>query len=61
MEGFQSNYFAELDSNNESVKDPLMRTAGKPTTLPFSSQEPTLNSAYALKLYLEHSKEFAVK
>jgi uncharacterized protein YeaO (DUF488 family) len=50
---FRRRYFADLDSNPESWA-PLLTAARKGrVTLLFSSREPKLNNAFALKEYLE--------
>jgi len=50
---FKSRYFAELDANPDGFAE-LLRQMGEGTvTFLFSSKEPQLNNAFALKEYVE--------
>ncbi|MEE9524753.1 MAG: DUF488 domain-containing protein [Thermodesulfovibrionales bacterium] len=51
-EEFKSRYFAELDSNPDSVKELLALLKGT-VTFVYSSKEQKLNNAIALKEYVE--------
>ena len=52
-EDFKSRYFAELDANPDGFAE-LLRQMGEGTvTFLFSSKEPRLNNAFALKEYVE--------
>lgn len=52
-EEFRRRYFEELDKNREAVKELLNVKEGKDTTLVYGSREKELNSAAALKAYIE--------
>jgi uncharacterized protein YeaO (DUF488 family) len=52
-EEFKKRYFAELGENKVAM-DELLEQMGKgPVTFVYSSTEPTINNAEALKIYLE--------
>jgi uncharacterized protein YeaO (DUF488 family) len=50
---FQRRYAAELDANPEGISALRARMSKRVVTLLFSSREPELNNATALKNYLE--------
>ncbi|HVY55552.1 MAG TPA: DUF488 family protein [Thermodesulfobacteriota bacterium] len=52
-EEFRKRYFQELDKNREAVKKLLDVIKGKTATFVYSSREKELNSAHALKDYIE--------
>jgi uncharacterized protein YeaO (DUF488 family) len=52
-EEFKERYFAELDRAAEGVARLRKELAEGPVTFVYSSKEPAINNAVALKLYLE--------
>jgi uncharacterized protein YeaO (DUF488 family) len=50
---FKKRYFAELDREGDGVKRLREELAGGRATFLYSSKEPAINNAAALKLYLE--------
>ncbi len=52
-EEFKERYFAELDRAGEAVERLRKDLAEGPATFVYSSREPAINNAEALKLYLE--------
>ena len=52
-EEFKERYFAELDRAAEGVARFRKELAEGPVTFVYSSKEPAINNAVALKLYLE--------
>ncbi|MCG8436218.1 MAG: DUF488 family protein [Gammaproteobacteria bacterium] len=50
---FKRKYFAELNENGRAVEELLSHLQSGTNTLLFSSKEPRLNNACALKEYLE--------
>ena len=50
---FKKRYFAELDREPEGVERLRKELSEGPATFVFSSKEPSINNAEALKLYLE--------
>jgi uncharacterized protein YeaO (DUF488 family) len=53
-EEFKERYFAELDQSGKGVELLLKELAGGYATFVYSSKEPAINNAEALKLYLEN-------
>ena len=52
-EEFRKRYFAELDQAGEGIKRLREELAAGTATFVYSSKEPVINNAEALKLYLE--------
>jgi len=52
-EEFKARYFAELDGADEGVQRLRRELDEGPATFVYSSREPVINNAEALKLYLE--------
>ncbi len=50
---FKQLYFRELEANNEGVEELLQQISKDRVTFIFSSKEPNLNNAAALKEFLE--------
>ena len=53
---FRERYFAELDANSEAVAELENHLTGRGVTFLFSSKEPELNNAVALKEYVERHR-----
>ncbi len=54
---FKRRYFEELDENNSLVDELIAIIRGRDVTFLFSSKEPELNNAFALKEYIEKKKK----
>jgi len=52
-EEFKIRYFSELESNQKQVKEFYQSLGNSKVTFLFSSKEPNLNNAYALKEFIE--------
>ena len=56
-DAFRRRYFAELDASPEALQELLKAMGGGAVTFLFSSKEPTINNAAALKEYVEAKKK----